>query len=290
LNLKVRSNLWVYGLTRYWLRGVIIFWLVFASLPWMAPVLMKLGATGPANAIYRMYTPMCHRFPFRSFFLFGEQAAYPLVAAETDLVPFEAYAGRSRLPDEMRAGLLPRPPFGVRTLPEFAVAYAQRVEGEAGTVQAVPIEIPPDLTPRTPEEAVNFARVQLTSSIFIGNEQMGYKTAVCERDLSIYAGLGLAAVIYAIPAVRRKLRPLPIWLYVLVGVLPIGLDGFSQLLSYAPFSLWPTRETTPAFRVLTGLLFGLATGWLGYPNVDLSMRDTRRVIEAKLQAAGIIRK
>lgn len=287
---KVRSNLWVYGLTRYWLRGVIVFWLVFASLPWMAPVLMKLGATGPANAIYRMYTPMCHRFPFRSFFLFGEQAAYPLAAAETDLVPFEAYAGRSRVADEMSAGLLPRPPFGVRTLPEFAVAYVQRVEGEEGAVRAVPIEIPPDLTPQSPAEAVNFARVQLTSSIFIGNEEMGYKTAVCERDLSIYAGLGLSAAIYAIPAVRRKLRPLPIWLYVLIGVVPIGLDGFSQLLSYAPFSLWPTRETTPAFRVLTGLLFGLATGWLGYPNVELSMRDTRRAIEAKLHAAGIIRR
>ena len=97
-------------------------------------------------------------------------------------------------------------------------------------------------------------------------------------------------MIFAIPAVRRKLRPLPIWLYILIGVVPIGLDGFSQLLSYAPFSLWPTRETTPAFRVLTGLLFGLATGWLGYPNVDLSMRDTRKAIAAKLQAAGIIHK
>ena len=290
MNWKVRSNLWLYGLTRYWLHGVIVFWLVFATLPWMAPVLMKLGATGPASAIYRMYTPMCHRFPFRSFFLFGEQAAYPLAAAETELVPFEAYAGQSRIPYEMRAGLLPRPPFGVRTLPEFAVAYTQRVEGAPGGVAAVPIEIPPDLTPHTPEEAVNFARVQLTSSIFIGNEAMGYKTAVCERDLSIYAGLGLAALIYAIPAVRRKLRPLPIWLYFFIGVVPIGIDGFSQLLSYAPFSLWPTRETTPAFRVLTGFLFGLATGWLGYPNVGLSMRDTRRVIEAKLQAAGIIRK
>lgn len=287
---KVRSNLWLYGLTRYWLRGVIVFWMIFIILPWTAPVLMKLGATGPANVIYRMYTPMCHRFPFRSFFLFGEQAAYPLAAAETTLVPFEAYAGKSRLPEEMRAGLLPRPPFGVRTLPEFAVAYNQRVEGAEGAVQAVAIRIPPDLTPHTPEDAINFARVQLTSSIFIGNAQMGYKTAVCERDLSIYSGLGLTALIYAIPAVRRKLRPLPIWLYVLVGVVPIGIDGFSQLLSYAPFEFWPTRETTPIFRVLTGLLFGAATGWLGYPNVELSMRDTRRAIEQKLRAAGLLGK
>jgi uncharacterized membrane protein len=188
----------------------------------------------------------------------------------------------------MRRNRIPQPPFGVRSMSEFAVSYAQGLPGQSGApAQLVPLTIPPDLTPRTTAEAVNFARVQLTSSGFIGNEEMGYKTAVCERDLSIYGGLGLAALIYAIPAVRRKLRPLPIWLFLFVGIAPIGLDGFSQLLSYAPFSWWPVRETTPAFRVVTGFLFGLATAWLGYPNVELSMRDTRRAIEAKLAKAGV---
>lgn len=281
MNWRVRSNLWVYYLTRYWLRGVIVFWLIFASLPWAAPVLMKLGATGPASAIYNLYTPMCHRFAFRSFFLFGEQAAYPLAGAETDLVPFEAYAGRSPIPAEMRANRLPRPPFGVRSLPELA---GVNING-----QYAPVDIPPDLSPTTTDAAVNFARAQIASSTFIGNAEMGYKTAVCERDVSIYAGLGLSALIFAIPVVRRRLRPLPILLFFVIGLVPIGLDGFSQLLGYAPFGWWPARETPPVFRVLTGLMFGLATGWLGYPNIELSMRDTQHVVAAKLKAAGWLR-
>lgn len=272
---KVRSNLWLYAFTRYWLHGAIAFWLIFATLPWMAPVLMKIGATGPANTIYSLYTPMCHRFAFRSFFLFGDQAAYPLAAAESSYASFESYAGVSRIPSEMRASLLPQPPFGVRSMPEMA--------GTLITGNYYPVDMPDDLARG---DSVNFARAQFASASVIGNETLGYKTAVCERDLSIYAGLGLGALIFAIPRVRRKLRPLPIVLYFFIGLAPIGIDGFSQLLSYAPFEFWPARETLPVFRVLTGFLFGLATGWLGYPNIELSMRDTGRAIRAKLVKAG----
>lgn len=275
---RLRSNLWLLSLTRYWLRFVIVFWLIFGTLPWVAPVLMRLGATGAANAIYSFYTPMCHRFPFRSFFLFGEQHAYPLDAAGTGLRSFESYAGQSPIPMEMRANVLPRPPFGIRSMPAFSGVV---ISGEY-----VPVEILPDMTAREGDASVNFARLQLASSSFIGNAEMGYKTAVCERDVSIYTGLGVTALLFAIPAVRRKVRPLPIWLYLFIGLGPIGIDGFSQLLSYAPFQWWPPREASPLFRVVTGFLFGFMTGWLGYPNIELSMRDTRRAIVAKLRAAG----
>ncbi len=270
----LRTNLWLLSITKHWLRAAIAFWLIWGTLPWIAPVLMKLGATGPATAIYQMYQPMCHRFAFRSFYLFGEQAAYPLAGAHSGLVPFEALAGVSPLPGIMRAGKLPTPPFGIRALPQIDGIWLN------GAYAA--IDIPDDVTPYDTESAANFARLQLASSSFIGNEQFGYKAAVCERDVSIYAGLGLTALIFAIPRVRRKLRPLPIWMYVLIGLVPIGLDGFSQMFGYAPFSFWPPRETIPAFRVITGLVFGLATGWLGYPNIDLSMRETREAIELKL--------
>lgn len=272
---KVRSNLWIYGLTRHWLKGVIVFWLIFASLPWAAPILMKIGATGPAELIYRIYTPMCHRFTFRSFFLFGEQAAYPLTAANAEGLSFEDYTGVSRIPYEMRSHLLPRPPFGVRSMPEMAGAIIGN--------QYYPVEMVADLAQG---DSVNFARAQFASASIIGNETMGYKTAVCERDVSIYAGLGLTALIFAVPRVRRKLRPLPIVLYFFIGLAPIGIDGFSQLLSYAPFEFWPARETLPIFRVLTGFIFGAATGWLGYPNIEMSMRETEHILRKKLQSAG----
>lgn len=272
---KVRSNLWIYGLTRHWLKGVIVFWLIFASLPWAAPILMKIGATGPAELIYQIYTPMCHRFAFRSFFLFGEQAAYPLTAANAEGLSFEDYAGVSRIPYEMRSHLLPRPPFGVRSMPEMAGAIIGN--------QYYPVEMVADLAQG---DSVNFARAQFASASIMGNETMGYKTAVCERDVSIYAGLGLTALIFAVPRVRRKLRPLPIVLYFFIGLAPIGIDGFSQLLSYAPFEFWPARETLPIFRVLTGFIFGASTGWLGYPNIEMSMRETEHILRRKLQSAG----
>lgn len=122
---------------------------------------------------------------------------------------------------------------------------------------------------------------------FLGNEQMGYKTALCGRDMFIYIALFTGGLLYAIPYVRRRLRPAPIWLYILLGLGPIGLDGFSQMLGYAPFGFWPERETLPIFRVVTGATFGFMNAWLGFPYLELAMRDTRQQIEYKLRRIGI---
>lgn len=122
---------------------------------------------------------------------------------------------------------------------------------------------------------------------YVGNEQMGYKIALCERDISTYLALLLGGIIYSRPRVRRRLRPLPFWLYFFVGLGPIGLDGFSQLFGYPPFEFWPARETLPIFRVTTGLLFGLMSAWLAFPHFDRSMKETQYQIEMKLWQAGI---
>lgn len=119
---------------------------------------------------------------------------------------------------------------------------------------------------------------------FRGNEQMGYKTALCARDAAIYIALFFGGLIYA--ATRRRIRPVPFLLYIFLGMGPIGLDGFSQLLSYAPFHFWEVRETEPFFRVLTGAIFGLMNAWLGFPYLDRSMQETRMQIERKLLRAG----
>ncbi len=122
---------------------------------------------------------------------------------------------------------------------------------------------------------------------FYGNEQMGYKMTLCARDIFIYLGVLSVGLVYSLPNVRRRLRPVPLWLYVFLGLGPIGLDGFSQLLSYPPFELWPVRETAPIFRVLTGAVFGVMTGWLGFPYLNESFEETRRIVENKLRRAGI---
>ena len=94
-------------------------------------------------------------------------------------------------------------------------------------------------------------------------------------------------MIYSIPPIRRRLRPIPLWIYVIAGLGPIGLDGFSQLLSYYPFALWAVRETAPFFRVATGAVFGLMTAWLIFPYLERSFWDTKRELINNLYEQGI---
>ena len=63
-----RFVLW---LSRHWLGVFNGAAALYVGLPILAPILMNIGATGPAKAIYVAYSPMCHQMAFRSFFLFG---------------------------------------------------------------------------------------------------------------------------------------------------------------------------------------------------------------------------
>ncbi|MFQ5855342.1 MAG: DUF2085 domain-containing protein [Anaerolineae bacterium] len=65
-------------LAEHWLAIVIGLLILYAGLPWLAPVFMKLGWPGPAQAIYLAYSFMCHQLPQRSYFLFGPKLTYGL--------------------------------------------------------------------------------------------------------------------------------------------------------------------------------------------------------------------
>jgi uncharacterized membrane protein len=121
----------------------------------------------------------------------------------------------------------------------------------------------------------------LSARSFVGNEQLGFKTTLCARDVAIYLALFTGGLIYA--ATRRRLRPVPLWLYAIAGFMPIALDGFSQLLSYEPFRLWEVRETAPFFRITTGAMFGLMNAWLAFPYIDAAMQDTASQLRSKLR-------
>jgi uncharacterized membrane protein len=210
----------IFFFTKHWLAAFNLFVLAYVGLPFLAPVLMNAGLTGPAKSLYTIYSPLCHQLGFRSWYLFGERAAYP-----RDI--FQHYTG-----------LDPN---------DFLAARA-----------------------------------------FLGNERMGYKVAFCERDVAIYGALLLGGLIYSLPFVRRRLKPLPWWAWLLFGIFPIALDGFSQLFSQYPYNLilffnfLPYRESTPLLRTLTGGLFGLANAWLAYPYFEESMQGVYRELEAKL--------
>ncbi len=245
-SLGLRLNIWLLRLARNWLRVALTAIGIYAALPWVAPTLMRLGLEGPGRALYTLYSPFCHQFAFRSFFLYGEQPVYPRYNTGTTLKPFEAYAA---------------------DLPEFAPNQSHPLGGPVG-----------DLYAFTPG-------FQFMARDFIGNAQMGYKLTLCERDISIYTALFVGGLLYS--RARRRIRPVPIWLYIWLGLLPIGIDGFSQMFGYPPFNWWPPRETTPFFRVLTGAIFGLMNAWLGFPYLEISFRETREQIELKLARAGI---
>ncbi|MCS6774598.1 MAG: DUF2085 domain-containing protein [Anaerolineae bacterium] len=101
---------------------------------------------------------------------------------------------------------------------------------------------------------------------FQGNATMGYKTALCQRDIAIYLAMAINGAAYGV--LRRRTRPIPWWLLVLVGVVPIGVDGVSQLISQPPFNLIPFRESTWWLRLATGGLFGFSLAWILFPLVD----------------------
>jgi uncharacterized membrane protein len=119
---------------------------------------------------------------------------------------------------------------------------------------------------------------RLQARQFTGNDQVGYKMALCERDIAIYSAIFLFGILYAVT--NRRIKPLHwIW-WVLIGLGPIGLDGFSQLFSQMDWSflaaILPYRESTPFLRLFTGGLFGMATAWFAYPYMEESFSETRQ--------------
>jgi uncharacterized membrane protein len=221
-----RVSFWI---SRHYLLMVNLFIFLYVGLPFLAPTLMEAGLTFPARALYAMYSPLCHQFGFRSFFLFGEQPYYPLAEANVS---------------------------GAKTFEE--VTGIQNLSDPA-----------------------NIARLEARQ--FVGNEDMGYKVALCERDVAIYGAMLLFGIIYSLTG--RRLPPLHWALWLLLGLGPIGLDGFSQLFSQFNWewlsALLPYRESTPFLRAFTGALFGLATAWFAYPYMEESMNETRQFFVKK---------
>ena len=82
----VRRNMRYARMMRRWAEILITFLLIYVTLPFVAPTLMKLGATGTGNVLYTIYSPLCHQFAFRSIFLYGEETFYPREVADFDAI------------------------------------------------------------------------------------------------------------------------------------------------------------------------------------------------------------
>lgn len=208
---------------RHWLAIFNFIVFLYVGLPFGAPALMQIGAERPARLIYTIYKPLCHQLAYRSWFIFGEQAAYPLERTGINQTSYE------------------------------------------------------DLTGNAPEDL-------FTARDYVGDSYAGYKVALCERDVAIYGGILISGLLFGL--VRKRLKPLPILAWAVFGILPLAIDGGSQLLGFIPLLNFPIRESTPFLRSLTGALFGVMNVWLAYPYVEETMQETRIAITDKLATAG----
>lgn len=215
-----KSDSIFYWLSRHLIGLVNFIVFIYLALPFIAPILMSVGASAPARVIYGLYGFACHQLAFRSWFVFGEQPAYPRSEAGVEgLIPFEQSIG---IPDE-------------------------------------------DI---------------LSARTFTGNEQVGFKIALCQRDVAIYAAIVGFGLLYTLT--KRKLPAIPWYLWILFGLVPIGIDGVSQLLSQPPWSFFSYRESTPFLRTLTGAMFGFFTAWFGFPIMEQSRQENLKILDAKL--------
>jgi len=201
------------------------FTFLYVGLAFLAPVLLNGGRVGSANLIYVVYGRLCHQLSYRSWFLFGEQAAYPRELAD---LPYE-------------------------------LSYEDATGNDPFDIEA--------------------------AFKFKGNEELGFKVAFCQRDIAIYGAILLFGIIFSISG--KKIPSLPIAAWFILGIVPIGLDGLSQIISQLPWDIIPVRESTPLLRSITGGLFGFTTAWFGYPIVEESMADTRKLMAVKFKAAQL---
>lgn len=238
-NLAVSLNRATYWLSRHWLLVVTALWVLYAGLPWLAPVFMKLGLNGAGDLIYTFYSTQCHQLPQRSFFLFGAKPMYSLA--------------------EIQAAWRP-----------------------------------------TNDPAI--------LRQFNGDSVVGWKVAWSDRMVSMYTSVLAGSVIYGL--LRRRLRPLPGWAFVLL-VLPMAVDGGTHLISdwagigqgFRDSNAWLVALTGGALpktfyagdalgsfnewmRLLTGVLFGVGVVWLAYPYLSQAFADWKAAIESKFQRVG----
>lgn len=66
------------AISNHWMMVISLSFGFYAGLPLLAPVFKQLGLDGLANGIYFLYSFLCHQYPQRSFFLFGQKSSYTL--------------------------------------------------------------------------------------------------------------------------------------------------------------------------------------------------------------------
>jgi len=227
-SILTKSDRLGYWISQKYMNVIILILAIYLGLPFLAPVFQKLGFITGANVIQSIYRPLCHQLAYRSWFLFGEQPAYPRELA------------------------------GIRGW----ITYEQATGLDSHDL--------------------------IAARAFTGNDTLGYKVAYCERDVAIYGGMLITAILFAF--FGRRWKGIPWYLWVAIGIAPLGLDGASQLPSVLnlDFPWLLVRESTPLLRTITGMLFGITTAWYGLPLIEETMWETRQQLIKKMALVRVM--
>ena len=138
---------------------------------------------------------------------------------------------------------------------------------------------------------------------FIGDPQMGWKTAWSDRMIAMFTSMWIFSLIYGI--ISTHIKPLPLWGLILL-LLPIAIDGTTHFVSdlsgislgFRDSNLWLATLTRSAFppsfyngdawgsfnslmRLGSGILFGLGLVWFGFPYLESAFSSSEALLENK---------
>lgn len=138
---------------------------------------------------------------------------------------------------------------------------------------------------------------------FVGNPEMGWKVAWSDRMVSMYSSILVFGLLWW--PFRQRIKPLSWWGFILL-MMPMAIDGISHFISdfaglgqgFRDSNAWFAALTNNAFpvtfyagdafgsinswlRLLTGVSFGVATVWLGFPYLNDWLEDFTRQTESK---------
>ncbi|MBN1937232.1 MAG: DUF2085 domain-containing protein [Anaerolineae bacterium] len=109
---------------------------------------------------------------------------------------------------------------------------------------------------------------------FLGSAQVGFKMALCVRDVALYGGLLTGGLLFAL--LRKQRKPISLLVYGLC-LLPMVIDGGTQLIGL--------RESNWILRLISGGIAGIATVWLLYPHIENAFDEVRWRAQTQVKKA-----
>lgn len=120
--------------------------------------------------------------------------------------------------------------------------------------------------------AFNFRAYSLICTQIPGHSYwpFGFQMAMCQRDLAIFASFFIGGIAFAVTGRRW---PQLGWKWYLLMLVPIAIDGGTQLFGW--------RHSTWWLRSLTGGLFGVANAWMILPTMQWAMKGVVETIKSE---------